>query len=321
MIALCAGLACAGSVVRQEPRAEFWAFTGPWDPRSAASAVSHGAKIDVLVSGWIGLDTATGAPFLRYPDSLVGRRGGGRSMAIVTSEQDEQFRPELVRELARDSAKLAAASSWIAGTLAARRYRGVVLDFENHPPDDLAALIKVAKSIADSVHAHGVREVAMAIPAGDTAAYPAHPLLAAVDLVVVMLYDQHWSRSAPGPIADPAWVRQWLSVRVGEAGADRVVAALPLYGYQWTPGSANAAATVGYDDARRLGVQRSVSLRRDSASATLHASSAGQWEIWVADAGLLERLATVARGLGVRRVALWRLGLEDPAVWTDVVRQ
>jgi spore germination protein YaaH len=56
-------------------------------------------------------------------------------------------------------------------------------------------------------------------------------------------------------------------------------------------------------------------LTRDHASATLHAVSAEGWELWVSDRVLLETLVRAARQLGVSTFALWRLGLEDQAVW------
>jgi spore germination protein YaaH len=61
-------------------------------------------------------------------------------------------------------------------------------------------------------------------------------------------------------------------------------------------------------------------LTRDHASATLHAVSPEGWEIWVSDHVLLETLVREARELGVTTFALWRLGLEDPAVWTVIGR-
>jgi spore germination protein YaaH len=48
---------------------------------------------------------------------------------------------------------------------------------------------------------------------------------------------------------------------------------------------------------------------------TLHAVGDG-WTIWSSDAVLLDTLMHDAWTLGVMRVALWRLGLEDPAIWT-----
>jgi spore germination protein YaaH len=137
--------------------------------------------------------------------------------------------------------------------------------------------------------------------------------MSAVDLLIVMLYDEHWSTSAPGPIATPDWVRRTLGQRVGEVGASRIVAALPVYGYQWrtTP----PATPISFDDARRAAARASVELLRDPASLSLHASRPGDWELWQSDAELLRALYAEVTSLGVTKVALWRLGLEDPDVW------
>ena len=77
-------------------------------------------------------------------------------------------------------------------------YAGLVLDFEALDARDLPALLRVVKAITDSAHAHGVSTIAVAIPATDTAAYPAKPIVGVADLVMPMLYDQHWSTSGPG---------------------------------------------------------------------------------------------------------------------------
>lgn len=319
-IAGCAVVAsCAGPALARSPAMRFWAFTGPWDPRSAASAASHQRQLDVVVSGWIGLDTITGAPFVRYPDAIPRRARRTRYMALVTSEQNERFRPAVVRALAADPERLAAAAAWIATTTSRAHYAGLVIDFESHDAADLPAMLTVIRAIADSSRAHGVAEIAVAIPALDTLAYPAKPLLAIADAVIVMLYDEHWSRSAPGPIASPRWARAALDARAREGGADRIVAGFPLYGYRWPTGTDSAAATVGFDDARAIASAHHVALARDTASSTLRARVDGS-ETWVADAVLLDSLVRIARGRGVTRVALWRLGLEDPAVWTRLSR-
>src|SRR5207237_1799863 len=98
---------------------------------------------------------------------------------------------------------------------------------------DLPLTVRVASAIADSARAHGASFAAIALPAADTAAYPTRAFVPALDFVVIMLYDEHWSTSAPGPVATPDWVRRTLAQRLADVGASRVVAALPVYGYQW----------------------------------------------------------------------------------------
>jgi spore germination protein YaaH len=173
----------------------------------------------------------------------------------------------------------------------------------------------VVGAMARAARAAGVGPVVVAVPAADTAGYPARYFDGIADLLLVMLYDQHWATSPPGAIAAPDWVRRSLSLRVSERGASRLVAALPLYGYLWRPDT--FAETIGYADAVRLAAEAGTALARDPATATLNAARQGAdgWQLWVSDAALALTLEQEAATLGVRRVAYWRLGLEDPALW------
>jgi spore germination protein YaaH len=166
------------------------------------------------------------------------------------------------------------------------------------------------------VRAHGITTIVIAVPAGDTAAYPAALLLQSADYIMPVLYDQHWGTSPPGPIAAPDWVTRNLGVRVAEVGAGRIIAGFPLYGYRWRRNA--ETEVISYDEARRLTTMTNIALTRDHASATLHALSPEGWEIWVSDRVLIETLIRDARQVGVTSFALWRLGLEDPAVWSFI---
>jgi len=237
-------------------------------------------------------------------------------MALVTSFQGNRFHPETIRGIASDSQFLARTAGAIATSVGRAGYRGVVMDFEGMTASDLPVLQRVLSAVADSARAHGAGPIAIAVPATDTAAYPARPLIESVDFVIVMLYDQHWLTSPPGPIVSPDWARQWLGIRASEVGPAKIVAAFPTYGYAWRTDS--ATAVVSYADAIHLAADAHVTLDRDPSSSMLHAQSA-PWTMWVSDATQLELLVRDASILGISTFALWRLGLEDPAVWTHVV--
>lgn len=298
-------------------RAELWAFTGPWDPRSDSSLRANAGHLDVAVTGWIGLDSSTAQPILPspYSDTLHLTRGAPKRMAIVTSWHGDRFHPSSVRLLGRDSARLARTAGAIAAHAAAMHYAGLVLDLEGLERSDLPSLLHVVKAIADSAHARRISPIVVAIPAADTAAYPARPIAGVADLVMPMLYDQHWSTSGPGPISEPDWVRTTLATRIAEVGAARIVAALPMYGYRWSTKSKTPAEDVTFADAKRIVAQSGVALQRDARTKTLRAVKSGEWEIWVTDADLLATLTRQTTEAGVRRVALWRIGQEDPAIW------
>src|SRR5256714_5973163 len=312
--AILLGLGCAH--LPSEPKApvDYWGFTGPWDRRSDASVQQHGASLARIITGWVALDTTSFLPVQVYPDNFRNDiMIAPRTMALITSYYGARFHPEIIRGLGGSPQAAGITAGAIAALTDSTAYRGVVIDFEGMTPRDLDALLTVTRAVADSVRAHGVYTVVIAVPAGDTAAYPSALLLESADLIMAMLYDQHWSASPAGPIASPDWVARNLGTRVAEVGAARIVAAFPLYGYRWRKSA--EIEVISFDDARRLTTMTNIPLTRDHASATLHAISPEGWEIWVADRELLATLVREARQLGVTTFALWRLGLEDPSVW------
>ena len=316
LLAACASLPLIGD----RYRAHFWGFTAPWDARSAESVARHGGQLDAVVSGWVGIDTLSGRPRALYPDSVRGAQGSKeRRMMLVTSYAGDRFQTRTVVALAADAGRRAATAGEVAGMAARGGYRGLVLDFEGHSSAEREALLAVVGAIADSAHRHDLSPVVVAVPATDTAAYPARDLVAAgADLVLVMLYDQHWAGSPPGPIAAPDWARQRLATRIAEVGASRIVAGLPLYGYHWRREA--PTDVVGYADAVRIAGAAGQTLEREPASQTLRVVRPDSAQVWVTDAVLLRALSDDARRAGVRTFSLWRLGLEDPAVWEGTVR-
>jgi peptidoglycan-N-acetylglucosamine deacetylase len=305
---------CAHFPSVPQGQADYWGFTGPWDKRSDVSVERHGSSLARVITGWIAFDTTSFLPVQLYDDS-IGKEPAlaARAMALITSYNGSRFHPEVVRGLGSDAQATGVTAGAIASLVDSARYHGVVIDFEGMTPNDLDQLLAFTRAVADSVRAHGVTTVVIAVPAGDTAAYPAALLLESADLIMPMLYDQHWSASPPGPIASPEWVTRNLGTRVAEVGAARIVAAFPLYGYRWRKTA--ETEVVSFDDARRLTTMTNTLLVRDNVSATLHATSPEGWDLWISDRVLLETLVRGARQLGVRTFALWRLGLEDPAVW------
>ena len=305
-----------GSVVRNlPPLASVWGFTAPWDARSDSSVRASASKLDAVVTGWIQLDSVSALPSLLYADSLRFPARAER-FALVTSWHGDRFHPETIRKLAGDRGALALAAARVAAIVEEHGYRGIVLDFEAQSPADVQLAVGVARAIADSAKRRGAKTTSIALPATDTAAYPTRAFLSAVDYAVIMLYDEHWSTSAPGPIATTEWLRRALAQRIADVGASRLIAALPIYGYLWKPNQ--PARPLGFHEATRLALESTVELTRDPASLSLHAIQPGGWELWISDAELLAALRTEVQALGVMRIALWRLGLEDPAIWSVV---
>ena len=311
--------ACAARSLGAPARLRVWGFTVPWDAKSSDDARAHAAQLSAVISGWIQLDSLTGQPFAEFRDTLARNRPEGmRLMAMVTNAVAGRFHADAVRRLVADQPSLARAAGEIARRASVGNYRGLVIDLEGFVAADRDGTALAVRAIADSARARGVKPIAVAVPAVDTAAFPGRSFVPAADYLLVMLYDQHWTTSAPGPLAAPDWVRAATALRVGEVGAQHVIAALPLYGYRWP--TSGPAAALTFADAQRDAAAANVQLQRDASTSTLRATSAGAWDLWVSDAGLIEALTREVRAQGVGTIALWRLGQEDPAVWSVLAK-
>lgn len=298
---------------------EVWAFTGPWDTASDASLARNAHSLDVAVTGWIALDSATADPIIPAPDAdrFSSKRDRPNRFAMVTSWHGLRFHPSSIRTLAADPSRLGRTARRIADAAHRAGYRGLVLDFEDIGASDLPALLRVVRAITDSAHKLGLSRVAIAVPAADTVAYPTRALLGVTDLVLPMLYDEHWTTSPPGSISDPSWVRSTLAARVAGVDRRRIVAGLGIYAYRWPRGQ--PGEQISYSAAVRAASRGGRPLVRDTATQTLHATQPNGDQLWVNDAELLRRLIGVTTSLGVERVSLWRLGQEDPGIWRDGV--
>ncbi len=314
-------VACAALGGSAQERKSFWAFTGPWDPASDASLRANAGRLDVAVTGWIALDSSSGEPLLpsAYADTIRLAGGTARRFGLVTSWHGQGFHKTSIRALGADPGRRAHVAGVIARYAQSMRYTGLVLDFETLEAADVDAQLAVVRAIGDSARAHGVTTIAVAIPAEPDAGYPTRALVGVADLILVMLYDQHWTGSAPGPISAPDWVTRNLSRIVSEVGASRVVAGLPLYGYHWVKGKPGVG--VSYATGTRTAERDRIALSRDSASRTIRGVSGNDSSaVWLTDAALVDELIRMATSLGVTQFAFWRLGQEDPMVWSTVRR-
>ena len=201
VVGLCiaAAGACAARSLGGPPRLRVWAFTVPWDAASSMDARTHAGQLSAVISGWIQLDSLTGQPFAEFRDTLARNKPSGlRLMAMVTNAVGGRFHPDAARRLASDPAALAHAAAEIARRASTGNYRGLVIDFEGFTAADRDLTTLLVRAIADSARHRGVTPIAVAVPAVDTAAFPARNFVPAADYVLVMLYDQHWTTSAPG---------------------------------------------------------------------------------------------------------------------------
>lgn len=135
-----------------------------------------------------------------------------------------------------------------------------------------------------------------------------------VDRVVVMAYDEHWSSGEPGPVASLAWCAKVADYALSKVGSGKLVMGAPFYGRAW----ADASLSRAYKHSGVLGVmaERGVDeVERREGIPVFEYAEIVTVELWFEDAASTAARLELYAEASVDKVAFWRLGQEDPAVW------
>jgi cellulose synthase/poly-beta-1,6-N-acetylglucosamine synthase-like glycosyltransferase/peptidoglycan/xylan/chitin deacetylase (PgdA/CDA1 family)/spore germination protein YaaH len=297
-------------------------FYVPWDDASRASLAAHVNDLDWVIPA-AAFVTGPAHAFSADPDPQFDAIVGGATrrplvLPMVQNAHEGRWDGAGMGALLRDPAASARLLDQVEQMVAMRHGAGVVFDFEEIPASAQRDYLRFLAEANRRFDARGWT-VSMAAPVGDPdwnlAAY-AH----AADKIFLMLYDEHWSSGDAGPIASQAWFVRRLQESVRAVGADKAVATIANYGFDWSPGHEAQALTV--EEAWQTAHESDTLPRFDAASGNPtfdYEEEDGQaHHVWFLDAASAWNQLRAAHIEGVAGVSLWRLGSEDPGVWADL---
>ena len=126
------------------------------------------------------------------------------------------------------------ASTTSSPFLEANKFQGLTIDFEEVPPKSQKDLRDFLSELSSAFTAHGLA-IVLAVPFDDDS-WPYATYAQIADYLLLMGYDQHWDKSAPGSIAGEDWFEDTLDKRMQELDPDRTIVAIGGYGYDWVKG-------------------------------------------------------------------------------------
>ena len=324
------------------------AFYDPNDAAGFSSLREYARQIDLLYPEWLHLLTQDGhikaindqvlppqpydliqngtvhqvddqvMPFLKSEEGgpevfpMVNNFDGTEWVEIADFLNDVDARAEFRRE--------------IAAFLAADRYRGLMVDFEDFDlrrgKDGFVALLA---DLSQDLHAKGMK-LYVSVPAGNPD-FPYSASAEVADGLVLMNYDEHFSGAggSPGPIASQDWFTKNLVQAKKVIPLEKLICALANYGYDWPerkkgqlpPGERDAVVSV--QEAWLAARDSEADVTFDGASLNPHITYLDEHDhrhdIWFMDAVTALNEMRAARQLGIRTFALWRLGSEDRSLW------
>ena len=229
--------------------------------------------------------------------------------------------PGLARLLADPAARKALIAQVVA-FLDQNRFQGLTIDFENVPAtaqDDLTTFLDEL-SAAFQPHGWGI---VLSVPFDDDNwHYTADA--SQVDFMLLMAYDQHWESGAPGSVAGETWFENTLDKRMKNLDPDRTIVALGNYGYDWTEGSKASANDLTFQEAMQEANDSSADISFDQDSENPHFAydddGGNRHDVWFLDGVTAYNEVHAADDYQPYGYAVWRLGSEDPSIWSVLGR-
>jgi cellulose synthase/poly-beta-1,6-N-acetylglucosamine synthase-like glycosyltransferase/peptidoglycan/xylan/chitin deacetylase (PgdA/CDA1 family)/spore germination protein YaaH len=208
----------------------------------------------------------------------------------------------------------------IVAFVAANKFQGVTVDFEEVPEDAQKPLKTFLSELSDAFAPHGWA-IVLTVPFDD-ASWDYTGDADIVDFELLMAYDQHWAGKDPGSIAAQDWFESTLDKRMKELDPDQTIIAIGSYGYDWAHGQNAEALT--FQDAmdRASDAQANISFDPDTRNPHFSYSEddGTVHHVWFLDGVTAYNQIHAADAYQPFGYAVWRLGAEDPSVWSVLGR-
>lgn len=258
---------------------------------------------------------------------------------------DQGFNQPMLRRLLADTVAQARATHALVDLCRRNGYYGIQFDIEDLSIQDGARFTRWYADAARALHAAGFAISIAIVPRASDLAGPTTyhewiydswrgaydlPALARVsDFVSWMTYDQHTTRTPPGPVAGIPWMRATTEYALKVIPPEKLSLGIPLYSYHWfvqaDPTTVRragvAGATVSYAWGAHL-IQRDGGTiqwdaRNEVPFGVAERGAINEW-VYLEDARSFKAKLALMRELKLRGFSAWGLGHEDGGIWGEL---
>jgi cellulose synthase/poly-beta-1,6-N-acetylglucosamine synthase-like glycosyltransferase/peptidoglycan/xylan/chitin deacetylase (PgdA/CDA1 family)/spore germination protein YaaH len=294
-----------------------------WDDSSYSSLKRNLDQLDWVVPEWVRLrDMNDGGPLALDIDAsaldyIRRNRPETPVIPLVQNYKDEQWNPGILARAVADEASRRRLIDALSALVEQNKFGGVCIDFEEAPTASQASLLRFMQELHTAFQARGWI-VAQAVPF-DNSDWDYKAYAEATDYLMLMAYDEHWSVSEAGAVAGEDWYERTLSRRMRELQSAKTIICVGGYGYDWTQGT-REATEVTFQEAVLSARDSDARIKFDAAARNPYfqyeEEDGSRHTVWFLDAVTAFNQMRAASGYGPAGYALWRLGSEDPSLWS-----
>lgn len=290
-----------------------------WDLQSWQSLKAHHQDMNMVLPEWFFLsDTGQNIRVEIDEKALTLLKQQGKPVIPMLSNYTEKgWDGELVSQIISQPERRYLLIQRVLQLVKQHHFQGINIDFE-----DMASLqsdedfVSFAQELYRAFHADKLLVTMDVAPFNED--YPYRRLAPYLDYVFLMAYDLHNASSNEGMIAPHHWVEQALSSVTEAIPSQKIILCLAAYGYDWPKGKEGTDIT--YAEALATAKESEATIEYDNDEYNLkymyYDDNDEKHYVYFTDAATTYNALSTATSFGTAGVALWRLGSEDPRVWS-----
>lgn len=300
------------------------AWVPAWDSNALPIMQTRAGALDEANPGWytVGIDGSVVKNWGAEDPSMRAALTGTALVPTIKNYINGRFDGNAVATLLASPTTRETHVNAIANLVAQQAFDGIDIDYERVPTTSRADFTAFVELLASKLHANGkllsVTVVAKTTDAENWNGPGAQDWIAigrVADSVKIMGYDYHWSTSAAGPLAPLSWLDEVATYAEAVIPSGKSILGLPWYGYDWM---GTSGATVTYTDAMALAAANGAEITHDANGEATFTYAGRTVFFQDATSYLIKTNHIAAAHPRLGGFAAWRVGAEDPAIWSLV---
>jgi len=294
-----------------------------WDESSYSSLARNLDHLDWVVAQWAHLVDAPngGNPIqveldVKALNLIRQQRPQTSILPMVQNLNEDKWENEVLSRAVGDENSRQRLIAALSQFVADNKFAGLCVDFEEPLAETQPNLLRFMQELHAAFQTRGWILV-QAVPFDDPE-WNYREYSAATDYLMLMAYDEHWAGKQAGSVASQNWYEANLATRMRDLDPAKTIIALGNYGYNWTEGA----------DAEEVSFQKAVVDARDSEAQIefdpetrnphyeYDEEDESHHVVWFLDGVTAFNQMRAASGYHPAGFALWRLGSEDPSIWS-----
>ncbi|MDN3550286.1 glycosyltransferase [Mucilaginibacter aquaedulcis] len=299
------------------------AFYLAWDPQAYNSLINNISHLDMVVSEGFSIAPGVDTVVTKIDTGLTHiNKKHNKPVLIMLSNYVNYnnvsggYDTKDVLRIVKSKKLRAGFINSIVNALNKYKLRGINVDFNEIKNRNDKDYMSFLQELYKTLHAKNFLVTQNVVPEDE--AYDIVKLQHFNDFLFVMAIDEHYDSTNAGDLSNQHWVEQILDDVCSKVPSEKVILTFAAGGYDWPENS--VGKSIGYQQAISTAQEKQSKIIFDPVSANLHFKYLDQDSldhiVYFTDAATNFNVIRMADDWATGGVAMWRLGSEDPRMWS-----